>query len=495
MLKHLRKKGVSKKVSWFVAVIIILSFGIFGSANILNRTTGPQYAGKIFGKTISLEQFEKSWLRARNQNIIRYGDNFDKVSPLLDLDSEAWDRLILLSEALKQRIKILDQEVIDAIENYSFFQQKGKFDAEMYKRIIRYVFRCEPRDFEESVRESLIFAKLYNTQTLSINITNADVEESYKKQNERIQVGYVLLSYDDHKKGLSVDPVEVKNYYDAHKEELRLSSTINIEYVLLEFPKDADKTAKLEIANNVEAIYQDILKDNRWDEVATTHNLTIKESGFFSEETAQKTGLPLEVLQRALSLEQNKISGPIETSGGFYIIQLKEKKDSSIPSFEEAGGKVEDIVLTKKSQEITKQKADEILKKIKEQLSSNPQNKFTDMTAALNLKAAQTETFTRGQYLPTIGFSKEFQETAFSLNENNNLSDVIELAKGYAILSFVARPGIDQEKFAKEKEEFAKRVLLAKKNEAFSNFIGRLRIKANLQDNIVRYKKTQKSEE
>jgi len=50
MLKQLRQKGVAKKIIWFIAIIIIISFGFFGTASLLSNQNNTGYAGKIFGK-------------------------------------------------------------------------------------------------------------------------------------------------------------------------------------------------------------------------------------------------------------------------------------------------------------------------------------------------------------------------------------------------------------------------------------------------------------
>ncbi len=185
MLKTFRKKGVAKKVLWFLAVIIILSFGVFGTANYYHGDKGLSYAGKIFGKKITFDDFQKSLLHARTQAILRYGDNFDKIAPMLDLDSEAWDRLILLQEGRRQHIKILDAEVIDTIEDFDFFKHGGKFDPAFYGKIVRYVFRCDPREFEEGVRESLIFSKLFQGQTAGAEISEAESLKENQNKNEQ----------------------------------------------------------------------------------------------------------------------------------------------------------------------------------------------------------------------------------------------------------------------------------------------------------------------
>ena len=67
MLKLLRKKGVAKKVIWFVAILIIFSFGFLGTAYLITGNNAPGYAGRIFGKKISVEDLkkkleDKSWI-------------------------------------------------------------------------------------------------------------------------------------------------------------------------------------------------------------------------------------------------------------------------------------------------------------------------------------------------------------------------------------------------------------------------------------------------
>ena len=99
MLKILRKKGVAKKVLWGIAIVIIISFGFFGTANYTNNSSGPSFAGKIFEKRIPIEKFEQAYQRTRLQAFLRYGENFNKISSFLNLEAETWDRLILLREA------------------------------------------------------------------------------------------------------------------------------------------------------------------------------------------------------------------------------------------------------------------------------------------------------------------------------------------------------------------------------------------------------------
>ncbi len=490
MLKQLRKKGIAKKVLWFVAVIVILSFGVFGTANYMDGQTGPRYAGKIFGRTVSLDQFQKSFLHTRNQSILRYGENFEKISQFLNLEAETWDRLILLEEAKKRRIKITDQEVIDKIQDFDFFKNNGKFDPAIYGKIVRYVFRCEPRDFEEGIRETLIFAKLFDKETLSANLSDEDIESAYQKQYEQAQVSYVLFLSDDYKKDAAVNPEEAQKYFNEHHDEFRFPMAINVEYVNLDYSSNAQAKEKSDVALKAQNIFQEAQASGDLKKAGEQFGATVKESGFFNmDQPDLKIGLPFEALQTAFDLELHQIAEPIETSQGYVLLKVKEKKDSYIPNFQEAAQKVNDTLADKKARELAKQKAEETLKSIKESLQNKPGAKFSNAAQALGLKTTQTPLFTRGQYLPTVGLSQEFQDAAFLVDEKNPVSDTIEVAKGFCFLHQDSYVPFDKEKFAKEKDNFSKTLIESKKNQAFTSFLAGLRTKANLQDNISALKK------
>ncbi|MDD5097969.1 MAG: SurA N-terminal domain-containing protein, partial [Candidatus Omnitrophica bacterium] len=113
MLKILRNKKTAKKVWIVLAIIIIPAFTLwgFGSSSRSRQENAP--AGKIFGKSVSSQEFKKALAAARTAAILQFGDNFPKVEKYLNLESQAWERLILLQEAKNRKLDITDQEVVD----------------------------------------------------------------------------------------------------------------------------------------------------------------------------------------------------------------------------------------------------------------------------------------------------------------------------------------------------------------------------------------------
>ena len=77
MLNVLRQKGVSKKVLWFITIIIVLSFGLFGVARRWDYHLNS--AGTIYGQSVSLRNFERAYRDSRDQALILYGDQYAKV--------------------------------------------------------------------------------------------------------------------------------------------------------------------------------------------------------------------------------------------------------------------------------------------------------------------------------------------------------------------------------------------------------------------------------
>ena len=85
MLSALRHKGVSKKILWAVSIVIILSFAVFGTAWRLDKSVNS--AGKIFGHSVSILDYQKAYYDTRDAAILMYGDNFFKYGNRLNLES------------------------------------------------------------------------------------------------------------------------------------------------------------------------------------------------------------------------------------------------------------------------------------------------------------------------------------------------------------------------------------------------------------------------
>lgn len=495
MLTILRHKGVAKRIIWVIVIIIIISFGLLGTAYLVTGQNKTDYAGTIFSKKISISDFNKAYQDVTIQAIIRYGDKFNSIRQYLNLESETWDRLILANEAKKRNIKILDQDVVKAIEEYPFFQRDGQFDSLLYKDILRYVFKIDARQFEENIRETLKLSKMIDQETAQIDLSEEEIYKAFETANEKIQVSYIFIAPDKFKAQAVTTDEEEKSYYANNKNEFLLPVSIKAEYVTLNYPltpdqKEEDITkVKETITTKAQEFYQAATAGTNLQDTAQKYNLDVKTTDYFSPEQPNPSlGWPISTYREILNLTVGQISPPLDTGAGMTIIKIIDKKDSFIPEFVQVQPKVKDAVLISKAKKIAQGSAKDLLNKIKDAIGKTSFIEFPKLAKELGADIEQTPAFTRGQYLPKLGIEREFQEAAFRLNDQHKLSDVVETQNGWAILYLDSRIAADKADFEKQKQTFANSLLSEKKMKFFSDYLTGLRLKANLVDNISKLK-------
>lgn len=503
MLKLLRKKGFAKKVLWFIAIIIILSFGLFGTAYLVTNKKPVDYAGTILGKKVSAEEFGKAYQAVYAQALIRFGDKFSEISRFLDLETETWDRLILLREAAKRKIKASDEEVVQAIEQYAFFQRDGHFDPLLYNDILRYAFRVSARDFEEGIRDNLKFITLFQQITSPVAVTDKEALEAFRRENEKIQASYILVTPEQFQKDVSFNDEEAQDYYTQNKNEFIVPPTISVEYINLDFPKpepakeeSKKETATAEVPTVTEemkkparekarAIFQDLLVNPDMRAAGGKHNVEVKASGFFSmEQPDLALGWSYELLTKLFPMDKNAVNDPFETPQGMLIVKIKEKKDFYVPEYKDITEKVAEALRKSKAKAIAQKKTEEYLKSIQDAFAKTELKDFAQTVKDLGLEVHQTPVFGRGEYLPLVGISKEFQDAAFALTEQNNLGGVVATETGYSVVHLDSRVPADEKQFEEKKQSLSEKLLNDRRTQAFNDFLSDLRLKAKITSNI-----------
>ena len=513
MLKILRKEGVTKKILWFIAGVVILSFGFFGQASIMRNSKEPKIAGKIFGQNVALKDYDEAFQQTRVQAMMQYGREFEKIASYLNLYSQTWDRLILLHEANRRRIKISDEAVVQAIDRYPFFQNKGLFDKKIYNYRTMYDFKIQPRAFEEGIRNVLKITQLFDQVTKDITVPDEDVWRTYQERNEQVQVSYVLFPAEDYLDQVTFDEIQAKEFYLTHKDQFLLPPMINVAYIRIDAPagepageeqpaastdasastadapapepetrpdnKERDKARAI-----AEAVSARLTEDPDFQAAAEQYQLPSGESGFFSLE---KPDLSLHwsfpMIQAMFQLPKGQIIGPFETDQGYQIIKVIGQQEPTIPDYPAAQEQVREKWTRFQAMQIAKERATAALDQVRQHAAAGQD--FAQALSELGLTAAQTPFFSRGEYLPTIGLSEAFMTAAFTLPQGTDpISDLVEVEKGFCFLHLDGRHAADKDAFQQEQAALTEELLDERKSAFFSDYLSRLRIQANLQDNI-----------
>ncbi len=484
MLKILRKKGVMRKLLWILAVVIILAFGFLGQAYLLNRGGRENIAGRIYGRTVSLEDFQHHLEQVHLQAVMQYGQNLQKVLPYLNLESQAWDRIIALHEARKRKIRIVDEEVVNTIRDNPFFQKDGRFDRDIYQNVL-YALRMTPRQYEEGLRESLKISRLFRQITSDLDVTEQETLQRYKLHNEKTQISYIFFPNEKYTQAVVPDLDAIRTYYKNHKSEFMQPPRINVHYLSWPYPPEATQDDKDEILDEALEVAIDLRENPDLAAVAQTYELELQSTGFFSmEKPVLREGWSFSLIQQLFQKDVGFISDPVETAQGIDILQISAQKEAEIPEFDAIAQQAQTAWIQSQARELAQKDASQYLQRIRTELDKQNRESFVQFAKDNGLDISQTPIFTRNQYLPKLGPAGDFKAAAFKLEPEQPISPVVATAKGYAILHLDSKIPVDIEKFEKEKTSIAEEILSQKGTEAFNEFISQLRQEARLEDNI-----------
>ena len=476
MLNKLRKKKTQKRIWIVLAILIVPAFVLWGSGSMIRSKQEGEYAGRIFGQRISFIDYKDALDATRTLAIMRYGDNYQETQKNLNLEADAWERLILLAEARSRRIKVSDKEVVDFIESYPFFQHNGQFDKSIYLQITRYVFRTQPRDFEEQTRQNLMISKLSQEVTKDLpNLTDKEIQEEYHRLNEEISLYYITANPADFTKDVSANEGELKDYFLKNSIQFKQPLSFNIEYVSLPVGEKDNQA----INDSIKNLVSRLRKNNDFAKVAKEAGLTLKETGLFAEsDPIPGIGWSPQITNLISKASVGQFVTPIFLDKNYYILKVKERKEPYIPELEKIKDKVKEAFIKDRAREIARQMTESCLKKLKELSQTNPKLINLEQSAKdFGLKSGSTVLFKFGSYIEGIGASDNFWLAAQNLKEDE-FGEIIETSAGFYIIKLKSRISIDEKKFEGEKKDFSKQVLEQRKQEYFARFAEELKRRA-----------------
>jgi hypothetical protein len=187
MLKFFRKKLIAKTIFWGLVVLILPAFVLWGTGNIGGGTgKGPRYVGIIDGRNVSFDEFLTGISAMRCLFLLNYFNQPKTLDAALRdmplMAKLAWDRLIMLREARRYKIRVEDREVVAYIRSHPVFLRNGVFDEKLYGYILRNSMGLSPRSFEEMVRDNLKIQRLNEALTKDIKVDDKEALEEYKKE-------------------------------------------------------------------------------------------------------------------------------------------------------------------------------------------------------------------------------------------------------------------------------------------------------------------------
>ncbi len=192
MLKMMREHA---KFFYILFFIVILSFIFWGVGSVDKSTAVPVV--KIGKEQITLEDFWTAYDRARNFYKEVYKDKFnDELEKQLNIKQLVLDALInervLFITAKKAGITVTDEELEDAIINDPAFLRDGRFNKDIYLRILD-LNRMTPEFFESMKRKEITALKMRRLVGESVALTDIDLKKSSGDEQPKADVVQAML--------------------------------------------------------------------------------------------------------------------------------------------------------------------------------------------------------------------------------------------------------------------------------------------------------------
>ena len=211
--------------------------------------------------------------------------------------------------------------------------------------------------------------------------------------------------------------------------------------------------------------------------MARANWLTVQETALFArDEPLLPLGGAPEVAARAFQLKDGEVSGPVATSRGVMFMTLTGRQDAYVPKLDEVKDKVRDVVLTEKARDLAKQKASELVAKVKGAAD------FEKAAKAAGYEARTTELITRESPIPELGMVPVVNEAAFALPQGG-VSDVIATDGGAAVVKVLEKKEVGTTEMTANRDQFRQELLTDRKGRFFSAYMVKAKQKMKIEVN------------
>lgn len=211
--------------------------------------------------------------------------------------------------------------------------------------------------------------------------------------------------------------------------------------------------------------------------LADKYQLTAKTTDFFSrDQTIPGVANSAEFVQTAFLTEVNKVSSPIRTDEGYYLLKVLARKESYIPPLNEVKENVKKPLLRERARE----EAAKQFKKLEGEAIKGVA--LEKLVTPLGLVVKKTDFFSRDKDLAPIPGDSQFIRTAFTLTKKGDVKG-IDTPEGFYLVRLLGRKEVEEENYKKERGTVEKQYLQMKREKIFSDWVKNLHQQAKIQIN------------
>ena len=465
MIIFLREKFIAQLFMWIIAIVFLVGT-VFLYSNTRGGDGDPEgeVVLKINNAEVKRGEFESAVANAMESQ--RQNQRFG--APDKDqIQKNVIDRWV--QQTILGSVDIGDAEVknyirsdASRVEEYNLYQQWGVADL-----------------YTDNVRLQLSTDALRNSVQALELVTDTEAERAYQLEADKAKIKFIEFKYNDYTSMIEVDDAAAKAYFEENRDNYKVEEQVNVKFIKVN-PADlvSDEDIRTYYEENQkefttpEAVKaRHILKkfpDNATDEqkaetktaaeeLLKTVNAELAAGADFAELAKKHSEGPSGAQGGALrgrnpklppgdyfargdmvkpfeetafdTLKPGEVSGLVETSYGYHIIKLEEKKSPEIQPFEQAQFEIGQKLVQVSGVDKAKKVAEDLLFDI--EIQDYDKALALEAYKQLSLAALETGFFSRdATTIPQIGATWGYQGLVDELFDMEvNVSQVIEAKK------------------------------------------------------------------
>ena len=368
----------------------------------------------------------------------------------------------LAYEANRIGLSVSDEELANTIRGLlTRFTGGAAVDKAVYERIVNDQGFTIPQ-FEANMRKQILMTRIQNIGLQGVVVTPKEIEDEYNRRNTKAKIDYIVFKPEELRSQIQITPAEVQTYYnsnkagfrdaerkdvvvlvadqgkieealqisdaelrtayDRNKDQFRTPERVKVRHIL--FKTTDQKPADVE---KIKAKAQDVLKQLKGG--ANFADLAKK----YSEDPGSAVkGGDLDWVVRgqtvknfenaAFTLKPNQLSDLVTTEYGFHILQVLDKQDAHLRTFDEV--KPELAATMKKSLVVDRMQTS--MDQARAALQKNP-GQYEQIAAQYHLEVVKADKAAPGAPIAGVGQSPDLDSALASMRKGD-VSPVVQVS-------------------------------------------------------------------
>jgi len=482
--------------------IVVLAFIIFYIPDFLRGSGADAASGetiaRVEGQDITANEFRRTYQAQLQAYRSAYGGQMsEQLLKQLGVEQQILQQMVderaQLAEARRLSVSVSDAEVRERILSIPAFQENGAFIGDQrYQQLLR--MQRPPMtaaEFEDNVRRQLTVQKLRSSVTDWMSVTDKDLEQEYRRRNDKVKLAVVSLTADSFRTQVTVSDGDIAGYFADHKDEFKIPEKRKIRYLLIDI--DALRAKVVVPPSEIERTYNNNLEQYSTPEQVRASHILLKTEGkddaavkakaedilrqaragadfaelakkYSEDEASQKNGGDLDYFgrgrmvaefdQAAFALEPGKISDLVKTQYGYHIIKVVDKKAATTRPLADVRQQIQDQLAYERAQAQASDLAQALEKEI-----TKPSD-LDRVAKEKGLTVQESGFFARDEPILGLGQSPEAASRAFEMKQGD-VAGPLRASRGFIFETMVAKqdpyvPKLDEVK-ERVREEVIKR--------------------------------------